>query len=104
MVQDAPGLRHAGSRDNDHRLLATVQSLGFIDRPNVGEALELKGGMPALLDEGTGLLVKALRMTAEDVRGVDSQWAVHVDRHLADIALEDQLIEVKHQFLRAPHG
>ena len=64
-------------------IIGSSRSLSALDSStaaNVRQPWEFQSRMPVLADELARLLIKVLRMPAENVRGVDRQRAVHVDR------------------------
>jgi hypothetical protein len=60
--------------------------------------------MAILADELACLLIKALRMSAKDVSGVDGQGIVDVHRHRFDLSLGDHLVQIEDEFLRPANG
>src|SRR4030042_931176 len=103
-MQDAPGLSHARSRKDDHRFVTVIKGLGFLDRAYVLQAGKIERGSAVLADEFARLLIKVVRMSPEDVAGIDGQRAVHIDGQMVDLSRGSHAVEIKHQLLRAADG
>ena len=103
MVEDAAGLGHAGSRDDDSGALHEVEGFGFIDTADEAEAFEAEGVITH--EDGVAdLLPQILQVQTEDLGGAHRQGAIHVSGDRFEAAFVHELIEFEEKLLSALDG
>ena len=104
MVADAAGFAHAGGGNDDTgAVVRVVESFRFGHRTDEVEAFEDEG-IVLIEEEAVNGFVEALRVDAEDLCGVHGERAVDVDRHAAELAGVEELVEDVEELLGALDG
>ena len=90
VVLDPPRVAHAGGADDDLGIVVLQDHLGLLGRDRELESRE-GDGIDAVPEQGQGLLIIAgLLIGQEDLRRVDRQGAVDIDREV--FVLRDQVV------------
>src|SRR5688500_11160819 len=102
VMDDAPGFRHTGGRDDHHWAHGGVQRLRFLRLTSVVRLLKAEECLDAL-HEILGA-VEYLRMRLEDGRRLDGERTVDVDRNRWNLAGQREGVQVVHDLLGTTHG
>ncbi len=103
VVPDAAGFGHAGRAEDNAGLGQVVERHGFFDALDVGDIDDAERIFTGAHGGGKWV-VEGFEVPAEDGGGVDSQWAVHVNRQGRDAAGLLELVKRVEQLLRATDG